>query len=133
MKRMVDTRCTSLTCGILQYDQFLDESDAPRCPICQSPAEQLWWARPRREMTCWPESEQVVVFENPNPTDRYSKFSFPARNTKPCPPGWIKHTARSDRELAKIEALTNTRNESRWFDRGTARGFDSTYRGKPFE
>lgn len=75
-------------------------------------------SRARRTSTVWDTRESVVVFEKPDGT-----FSFPARNDKPTPPGWHRHEARTDRELARLERLTGTRNERRWYD-SNGRGFD---------
>lgn len=90
--------------------------------------EQDWLPRSRHNAQ-WCDRDAVVIFENPNPLDAGSRFSFPARNDKPTPPGFVRHEARSDREVAQLERMTGTRNHSRWYD-SNGRGFDDTYRGQ---
>ncbi len=126
MPRMLDYDCHS--CGFEIRDKFFMEvPDVHPCPQCGAAMDRAWYVL-RRERTQWDASEAVVVFRKPDGT-----FSYPARNDKPCPQGWERIEARSDREVAAIERMTSTRNEARWFDRGTGRGFDDQFRGRDYK
>ena len=125
MPRMLDLDCAA--CGHQIRDQFFMEvPDVYPCPQCGAPMDRAWYLV-RRERTQWHESEEVVVFRKPD-----GSFSFPARNDKPCPQGWERISARSDRELARIEKMTHSSSERRWFDKGSGRGFDDKFNGKDY-
>ena len=126
MPRMLDLECPG--CGREIYDKFFMEvPETIPCEYCGTPMRRLWSVR-KNNGTQWHESESIVVFQKPD-----GAYSFPARNDKPTPQGWTRLVARSDREVAALESRTHTLNESRWFDRGTARGFDSTFRGRKYD
>ncbi len=125
MTRNIDLHCDS--CGHNLVDRFTAENETVRCGKCGAVMTHVWWSRPKKAFTEWPEGEAAVVFEKPDGT-----FSFPGRNDKPCPPGWTRHVARSDRQMAQLERMTGTRSEARWFDRGSGRGHDDSFRGKDY-
>lgn len=117
MPRMLDLRCRS--CGREYFDIF-----APRMPdedyiicACGGSCDIVIGLKPRRS-TVWDKSEEIVIFRKPDGT-----FSFPARNDHATPPGCERIIARCDADVAKIEAMTGTRSERRWFDRGSGRDF----------
>jgi|SRR5579859_3650726 len=107
--RNVDVECP---CGPHQFEKICSPDEEVLCPEHGLPCVQLWWQPSRkRERTVWSDCEAVVVFKKPDGT-----YSFPARASKPCPPGWTRIVARSDREIAKIEREAGVRHERRWYD-----------------
>lgn len=81
-----------------------------------------------RFSTEWHPSESITVFRKPDGT-----YSYPMRSDKPTPPGCERVVIRSDRELAKHEQQANVLSERRWFDKGSGKGFDDTYRGERYD
>jgi hypothetical protein len=103
-----------------ETDVLCREDDRIRCPWCEIEMEQHWWKRRTQQATVWDKSEWATVFKKPD-----GSFSFPARADKPTPEGCERITIRSDAEMARVERESGTRNERRWFDRGSAGGFDT--------
>lgn len=124
MPRMLDLKCPQ--CEEILVDVFM--MNVPEHIIhfpCRTEMDVVvGYYRPRSAQ--WSEGDKVVIFKKPDGT-----YSFPATNSKATPPGCERIEARSDRELAKIEKMTNTLNESRHFDRN-GRGFDDTFRGERY-
>ncbi len=111
--------CHCLACN-RESDRMCRECDVVLCDNCNTPMEQQWWKRKAQIATVWHSSEWATVFKKPD-----GSYSFPARADKATPEGCERITIRSDTEMAKVERDAGVRNERRWYDRGSASGFDT--------
>jgi hypothetical protein len=123
MRRLVDIYCAPCD---YRTECICAEDEVVCCPHCLSPMEQQWWARRRQQATVWDPSEWATVFKRTDGT-----YSFPMKADKPTPPGCERITIKSDAEMAWVEREAGVRSERRWYDKGSAAGFDDTHRGRP--
>ena len=128
MPRNVDLQCPG--CETVVLDQILDvDALGPACPTCAMIMEQAWWrVRQKRRPAQW--LEPAVVYVNPTASDPAARTRYPGQNNLPTPEGYERVEIRSDAAMGQFEREHNVLNESRWFDRGTGRGFDDFYRGE---
>ena len=128
MPRNVDLHCPG--CETLVLDQLLDvDALGPACPTCAMCMEQVWWTqRRKRRPAQW--LDPAVVYVNPEASDPALRTRYPGRNDQPTPDGYERVEIRSDAQMGQFERAHGVLNESRWFDRGTGRGFDDFYRGE---
>lgn len=88
--------------------------------------EQVYRLRTRANAQ-WSDKDAVVVYRKPD-----GSFSYPGRNDRPTPSGCERIVMRSLREVEAFEKRANVRSEMAWYDPGTARGHDDTYRGERY-
>lgn len=123
MPRMLDLDCHA--CNHQIRDQFFMEvPDEFPCPKCGAKMDRAWYL-PRRERTEWDMRDAVVVFKKSD-----GSISYPGRNDSPTPQGCERVVMRSLRAVEKFEREHGVKNEAVWFDKGSGRGFDDTYRDK---
>ena len=127
MRRTVDIVCRNEACGFVELNVQVEEDATVSCKVCHELAEQKWWGTPTHNAE-WSDRDAVVIFRKPDGT-----YSFPARNDKPTPPGWERLTAKSDRQVARLEQMTNTLHQDRWYEKGSGRGFDDHFRGEKYD
>jgi hypothetical protein len=121
---MLDLKCE--TCGFEVTDFF----------VMQVPEKVIHWDdggemvhvfKPAKKNAQWGDRDAVVVFRKPN-----GELSYPMVNNKPTPPGCERIVMRSLREVAKFEKENHVLHEASHFDKGTSRGFDDNFHGRPF-
>lgn len=126
MPRMMDYDCAS--CGFQIRDKFFMEvPDVHPCPQCGAAMDRAWYVL-RRERTQWDDASAVVVFR-----DREGKIRYPGRNDVPTPADCERVVMRSLREVESFEKQHGVRSEMAWYDKGSGRGFDDTYRGQDYK
>ena len=122
MPKFLDLTCSK--CGAEVNDLFVMKVPSRIVHLeCDGEMEQVYRLRPRSAQ--WGDRDAVVVYQKPD-----GCYSYPGRNDRPTPQGCERIVMRSLREVEAFEKKANVRSEMAWFDKGTARGFDDTYRGE---
>ena len=99
---------------------------------CGKPLEITWSKAPQASLGCH-SKDVMVVWEDP----QTGKVLYPPRNDVPIPEryqklGYQRKELNTLKEVERFEAQHGVRNESIWFDRN-GRGFDTHFRGEPYE